>query len=139
MSAKLRKCDGCGRRDFQPAPMLRDEVWSRLADARELLCDRCMWRRQRERHVSITIDSLKPCPVNVARGWFNEFARLVNAPPQNIAEWRAIAFDPWVLSRQGGKLHPWIDPDGTNVKEYERFTRWLDEQEAARVVRARAP
>jgi len=67
MSVKLRKCDGCGKRDFDPAPMLRDEVWSKHADARELLCIDCMWRRQHERHVSITIDSLKPCPGNASR------------------------------------------------------------------------
>ena len=46
--------------------MLRDEVWSKLADKRELLCIDCMWRRQRERHVSITINALKPCRVNIA-------------------------------------------------------------------------
>ena len=110
----------------------RDEVWSKLADKRELLCDKCMWRRQRERHVSITIDSLKPCPMNLARGWFNEFARLASAAPANIAEWRAIAFDPWVLCRTDGRLHRWLDPDGTAPKERVQFARWLDEQWAAR-------
>jgi len=110
--------------------MLRDEVWAKLAEARELLCDRCMWRRQRERHVSITIDSLKPCPVNLARGWFSLFAQLVNAPPANIAEWRAIAFDPWVLFRT--QLHPWLDSDGAATAARNQFSRWLDEQEAAR-------
>jgi len=63
----MKKCDGCGDRNFDPAPMLRDEVWSKLADKRELLCIDCMWRRQRERHVSITINALKPCRVNIAR------------------------------------------------------------------------
>jgi len=63
----MRKCDGCSKRNFQSAPMLRDEVWSKLADKRELLCIDCMWRRQRERHVSITINALKPCRVNIAR------------------------------------------------------------------------
>jgi hypothetical protein len=24
----MRKCDGCGKRKFKPAPMLRDEVWN---------------------------------------------------------------------------------------------------------------
>jgi hypothetical protein len=128
--SELRKCDGCGSRDFDPAPMLCDEVWLKLADARELLCNTCMWRRQRERHVSITIDSLKPCPVNLARGWFDLFARLVNAPPDNITEWRASARDPWVLSRRGGKLHPWVDPDGGSAEEYKRFTKWLDDTPA---------
>jgi hypothetical protein len=108
--------------------MLRDEVWIKLSDARELLCDRCMWRRQRERHVSITINALKPCPVNLIGAWFDLFARLVNAPPDKIAEWRAFARDPGVLARRGGKLHPWIDPDGTSVEEYKRFQKWLDEQ-----------
>jgi hypothetical protein len=136
MSAKIRKCDSCGKRNFQPAPMLRDEVWLKLADEHETLCDKCMWQRQRERHVSITIDSLKPCPVNVARGWFNLFAQLVNAPPKNIAEWRAIAFGPWVLFRT--ELHPWLDPDGAAPEARDRFSQWLDEQEAARVLRERA-
>jgi hypothetical protein len=124
----MRPCNGCGIRDFDPAPMLRDEVWAKLADARELLCDACMWRRQRERHVSITLNALKPCPVNVARGWFDLFARLANGPPNNIEQWRASARDPWVLCRRGGKLHPWIDPDRTSIEEYERFKKWLDDE-----------
>ncbi|MFZ2079707.1 MAG: hypothetical protein WAV38_24285 [Xanthobacteraceae bacterium] len=101
------KCDGCSRRNFRPAPMLHDEVWLKLADEHETLCDKCMWRRQRERHVSITINSLKPCPVNLAGAWFDMFAALVNAPPPNIDEWRAFACDPWVLSRHCPP-HPWL-------------------------------
>ena len=131
MSAKPYRCDGCGRREFKPAPMLRDDVWLKLADEHELLCDKCMWRRQRERHVSITINSLAPVPVNVARGWFDLFARLVNAPPENIAEWRAIAFDPWVLFRT--ELHPWLDPDGAAPEARNQYQQWLDEQWAAQV------
>jgi hypothetical protein len=87
--------------------MLRDETWLKLADEHETLCDKCMWRRQRERHVSITINSLKPCPVNLAGGWFDLFAQLVNAPPENIAEWRVFALDPWVLARNFPP-HPWL-------------------------------
>src|SRR5262245_41502290 len=131
----MRKCDGCGRRNFQPAPMLRDEVWLKLADARELLCDRCMWRRQRERHVSITINSLEPCPVNLAGTWFDLFAQLVNAPPDNIAEWRAFAREPWVLFRRGGQRHRWlIDPDEAQ-RLMRAHSQWLDE-EIARCVEA---
>ena len=126
------KCDGCGDRDFDPAPILRDEVWLKLADKHELLCIDCMWRRQRERHVSITINALKPVPVNLARGWFDLFAQLANAPPENIAEWRSFATDPWVLSRRGGQLHPWLDPDGAAPEARDQFSRWLDEQCAAR-------
>jgi hypothetical protein len=121
--------------------MLRDEVWSKLADERELLCIDCMWR-QRERHVSITINSLAPVPVNVARGWFNLFARLVNAPPQNITEWRAIAFDPWVLCKTGGQLHPWLDPDGAAPRARNQYQRRLDEQweqEAAQLTAVTVP
>ena len=126
------KCDGCGDRDFDPAPILRDEVWLKLADKHELLCIDCMWRRQRERHVSITINALKPVPVNLARGWFDLFAQLANSPPENIAEWQAFATDPWVLSRRGGQLHPWLDPDGAAPEARDQFSRWLDEQCAAR-------
>ena len=129
MSGSL--CDGCGDRDFDPAPILHDEVWIKLADKHELLCIDCMWRRQRERHVSITINALKPVPVNLARGWFDLFAQLANSPPENIAEWQAFATDPWVLSRRGGQLHPWLDPDGAAPEARDQFSRWLDEQEAA--------
>jgi hypothetical protein len=87
--------------------MLRDDVWLKLADEHELLCDKCMWRRQRERRVSITIHSLAPCPVNLASGWFDEFARLVNSPPRDIDEWRAFALDPWVLARNFPP-HSWL-------------------------------
>jgi hypothetical protein len=126
------KCDGCSKHNLKPAPMLHDEVWLKLADEHETLCDKCMWRRQRERHVSITINSLKPCPVNLAGAWFDMFAALVNASPPNIDEWRAIAFDPWVLCRTGGQLHSWLDPDGAAPKARNQFAQWLDEQEAAR-------
>jgi hypothetical protein len=102
--------------------MLRDEVWSKLADEHETLCDKCMWRRQRERHVSITLNSLTPCPVNLAGGWFDLFAQLVNAPPENIAEWRSFATDPWVLARNFP--HPWlIPPAALEALENEIFMR----------------
>jgi hypothetical protein len=124
----MRKCDGCDRRNFEPAPVLHDEVWLKLADERELLCSDCMWRRQRERHVSITINSLKPCPVNLANPWFDLFAQLVNAPPDNIADWRASAREPWVLFRRDGQFHPWlIDADEAH-RIMRACSQSLDEQ-----------
>src|SRR5262245_7909320 len=124
----MRKCDGCGRRDFQPAPMLRDEVWAKLADARELLCDRCMWRRRHERHVSLTIDSLKPCGINLAVPWFDVFALHMNAPPDNIAEWQAIAREPWVLFRRDGQFHPWLIDADEAQRIMRAFSQRLEEE-----------
>ena len=121
----MSKCDGCGKRNFRPAPMLRDEVWTALADKHETLCEQCMWRRQRERHVSITINSLQPCPVNLI-AWFDLFAQLVNAPPDNIAEWREFATNPWVLSRTAGQLHPWLIEPAEARRRRKLFAFRLD-------------
>jgi hypothetical protein len=137
MSGKPFRCDGCGKRDFDPAPMLRDEVWAKLAAARELLCDDCMWRRQRERHVSITIDSLKPCPINLARFWFDLFALHENAPPENIAEWQALARDIGVICKRDCQPHPWLIERAEAEAIRNAYSQCLDEhwhaeQEAAR-------
>jgi hypothetical protein len=128
MSATLRKCDGCGSRNFDPAPMLRDEVWSKLADARELLCIDCMWQRQHERHVNITINSLKPCPINLARFWFDLFARHENAPPANIAEWQALARDIGVICRRDCQPHPWLIERAEAEAIRGAYSQWLDDQ-----------
>jgi hypothetical protein len=143
MSAGLRKCDGCGKRNFDPAPMLRDEVWLKLADAHELLCIDCMWRREHERHVSITIASLKPCPINLARFWFDLFARHENAPPANIAEWQALARDIGVICRRDCQPHPWLIERTEAEAIRNAYQQWLDDQwraqERARGVQLRLP
>lgn len=133
-----RACDGCGKRDFTPAPMLRDEVWLKLADESELLCDGCMWRRQHERHVSITINSLKPCGVNLASFWFDLFAGDENAPPENIAEWQALARDIWVLSRRGGLPHPWLISRAEAEAIRDAHSRWIEDECAKQEVRLKA-
>jgi len=108
--------------------MLRDEVWLKLADERETLCGDCMGRRQRERRVSLTIDGLKPCPVNLARGWFDLFARHENAPPQNIAEWQAIARNIWVICQRDCEPHPWLIERAEAEAIRDAHSRWLVDQ-----------
>jgi hypothetical protein len=142
-AAVSAKCNGCGRRDFQPAPMMRDEVWLKLADAHELLCIDCMWRRQHERHVSITINSLKPCLINLARFWFDLFARHENAPPENIAERRAIARDIGVICKRDCQPHPWLIERANAEAIRDAYSQRLDDQwrapERARGVQLRLP
>jgi hypothetical protein len=132
-------CDGCGRRNFKPAPMLHDEVWLKLANARETLCDKCMWRRQRERHISITVNSLKPCPVNLARGWFDLFALHENAPPENIAEWQALARDIWVVCKRDCQPHPWLIERAEMEAIRAAYSQSLDDQQAAEEARLKQP
>jgi hypothetical protein len=126
MSAK--PCDGCSKRDFTPAPMLRDEVWLKLADKNELLCDDCMWRRQRKRRVSLTINSLRPCPINLARFWFDLFARRENAPPENIAEWQELARDIGVICKRDCQPHPWLIERAEAEAIRNAHSQWLADQ-----------
>jgi len=40
------RCDGCGAPFFvDPAPMLVDSLWNRIAELDDKLCDRCVMRR----------------------------------------------------------------------------------------------
>jgi hypothetical protein len=77
------------------APMLRDEVWHKLADADErFLCADCMFDSAETRGVALSIASLRPCPFNLfhrPKSWFNLFMRGETEPPANLAEWEAIA------------------------------------------------
>ena len=52
-------CEQCGK--VPNAPMLKDEVWEKIADRRSLLCIACTEERLRRR---ITIDDLLACPAN---------------------------------------------------------------------------
>ena len=83
-----RECDGCHKRDFRSAPMLFDDVWQKLAGAREILCFSCMLKRAKERKVHLGLSSLKPCPVNLfhwPRSWFNLFAQNGNSTDPRVA------------------------------------------------------
>jgi hypothetical protein len=122
------KCDGCGRRDFISAPMLHDEVWLKLADKHETLCDECMWRRERKRHVTVTLDSLKPCPINLGRGWFDLYARHENAPPENIAEWQALARDIGVICRRDCQPHQWLIERAEMEAIRAAHSKWLEDE-----------
>jgi hypothetical protein len=62
-------CDGCGKSFSQGevhyAPMLRDDVWLKLADQREVLCVSCMLARARKRGFKLTTANLLPCEANL--------------------------------------------------------------------------
>jgi hypothetical protein len=87
-----------------------------------------MWRREHERHVNITIDSLKPCPINLARFWFDLYARHENAPPANIAEWQALARDIGVICRRDCQPHPWLIERAEAEAIRNAFSQRLDDQ-----------
>jgi hypothetical protein len=108
--------------------MLRDEAWLKLGDKHELLCDDCMWRRAHERHFTITLNDLKPCPINVARFWFDLIARQEKAPPENIAEWQAIARDIGVICRRDCEPHPWLIEREEAEALREDHSRWLEKE-----------
>jgi hypothetical protein len=47
------------------APMLRDEVWAKLAKPSERLCYKCFYERALGRKVLIYLAQLKPCVLNL--------------------------------------------------------------------------
>jgi hypothetical protein len=82
----IRPCSGCGATEIPLAPMLYDDVWARLAGARELLCVKCCFRRATERHVRLDLDALKPCAINITSGAFDFFSH--GADPRSLPGWR---------------------------------------------------
>jgi hypothetical protein len=85
-------CDGCGKRFRDPhrlAPMLKDDVWKRLADEREALCPECMFARARSRGIKVTFSDLLPCLYNMweRRSWFDLFLGVEKQKP-DLEPWR---------------------------------------------------
>ena len=86
-------CDGCGRRFRDPrrlAPMLNDDVWTRFADKREVLCPECMFARARALEIKVTFFDLRPCPFNIwgrRRSWFDLFLGVEKQRP-DLEPWQ---------------------------------------------------
>jgi hypothetical protein len=74
--------------------MLRDEVWLKFADDRELLCVLCMFERAKKRQIHLGLSSLKVCEVNLfhaphsAYDWF--LRREKQPSPAILNEWQAL-------------------------------------------------
>jgi hypothetical protein len=94
--ASVFRCSGC-RCDLMEAadaPILRDEVWAKLAGTNEHLCQKCFYDRSIARKVPIYLAQLKPCVFNLLhtpRSWFDLFLGFDETPPSQelIEEWRA--------------------------------------------------
>jgi hypothetical protein len=86
------RCDACGASFWKVprAPMLTDNAWAELAEARETLCAGCMFERAVERRVALTWADLLPCEFNFwhSPSWYDLFHG-AEGDPANIAEWRA--------------------------------------------------
>jgi hypothetical protein len=97
MSARYRyRCGACHKSldKVESAPMLRDEIWHKLADEHRLLCANCVFARAVERGIDLTFASLKPCAFNLFHSpssWFDLFMSEEKEPPPNIMEWRTVA------------------------------------------------
>jgi hypothetical protein len=76
---EMLKCDHCKKcflREVRPGPVLKDEVWLRLAAQHETLCGACVVERAAARGVTITFTDLRPCSLNLtggAQSWFEVF------------------------------------------------------------------
>jgi hypothetical protein len=109
-----RKCAGCNKRALGGAPMLHNHVWLQLAAKNEILCWSCLLNRATERRVYLSLESLKPCPVNLfgwPRSWFNLFAEH-NSPPTIVdAEWSEAA-----------RLGQWLDEQESTEKTSVQLT-----------------
>ncbi len=91
------KCDDCGKDldEVVIGPVLRDEVWHRLAVRGEMICAQCMFARAAARDVRLALADLHPCQFNLMHSpvsWFELFAFLELTPPANLDAWRAAAF-----------------------------------------------
>jgi hypothetical protein len=114
------RCDGCGLLDVDFGPMLRDDIWQKIAAPGEMLCGKCMIDRAVERMGRVpTFSDLLPCPFNLFHqpvSWFDLFTRM-EGPPQNLAEWRAagapMTVEQWrAICKQVGLK---IDPETAEV------------------------
>lgn len=90
------KCDDCARSPelTEIAPMLHDDVWRKLAGPRQKLCAQCMFVRAAARNVRLTLESLKPCQLNLTFSpvsWFDLFAAIETKPLANLDPWRVVA------------------------------------------------
>ena len=84
-------CTECHREEARLAPMLRDEVWARLADKDETLCTDCFFERMVERDVTIGVSDMRPCLFNLLDSplsWFDVLMRDETKPPANMDKWR---------------------------------------------------
>jgi hypothetical protein len=92
MISKAGICDGCHRKNNNPAPMFHDATWQKLASEHETLCSDCARKRVTDRQIDLTLADLFPCAFNLMGwpySWFDVF-RCVG--PDEIAEepeWRA--------------------------------------------------
>jgi hypothetical protein len=106
-------CDGCGRRFREPrrlAPMLKDEVWTQLADEYECLCPECMFARARSRGIKLKFSDLRPCPFNLRerrRSWFDLFLGVEKQKP-DLEPWRET-FE-WMEKARGGAVSGRSEP-----------------------------
>ena len=94
--ARVLICDDCGRNPkvTELAPVLRDEVWRKIARQHELLCAQCMFTRATAREVRLALASLQPCKFNLMCSpvsWFELFASVELRQPTNLDAWRSVA------------------------------------------------
>lgn len=112
------RCDACGQEDL--GPMLRDDVWQKIAAPNEMLCGKCTLDRSVAKLGRVTtFADLLPCPFNLFRqpvSWFDVFTQL-EGPPWNLAEWRAagapMTTEQWRALRKAAGLK--IDPETAEV------------------------
>jgi hypothetical protein len=89
-------CDCCHQEDPDLSPMLKDDVWQKLADKDEhLLGCECFYNRSIERRIPVFFADLLPCAFNLfhrPNSWFDLF--LSGEPDTAVSvEWRqAMAF-----------------------------------------------
>jgi hypothetical protein len=113
----------------EPAPVLYNESWAKLAGRREYLCANCLSDRARERGIKITLADLVPFAFNLAHrpySWFDFFAK--RGVPADV-------FDKWKEVDDSMVRHTYIEAskDGAPAdiaekwKEAEEFSqgRWV--------------
>jgi hypothetical protein len=87
-----RRCHGCNKLivdEVPPAPMFRDDAWSKLAHESEYLCFGCMLERAMKRNVALAFRDLKPCRFNLCHrpdSYFDWFLSKEPEPP-DLSEW----------------------------------------------------
>jgi hypothetical protein len=90
------RCTACDQSlDVVPlAPMLRDEVWNRIAHPRETLCTDCFFARMvRVFDRMPCFADLLPCVFNLLHAphsWLDLFISKEKQPPVLDDEWRAV-------------------------------------------------
>src|SRR5262249_24613275 len=100
--SEARHCFGCQRDWMDPelagAPMVNDDVWAKLGEPDDLLCEDCFFDLIKEKDIRVGLAELRPCLFNLDL-WFDHFFE-GDEPDEVMTAWYDV-----LIGRLPGFLH----------------------------------